>query len=502
MPSQRTISRRTKKRSDALNINSRPTGSDFVEKTVPGMYPFWSTTTKEILNSPKVSYDELQMMINLDGHARALYNMIKMPILRNTNRAFIKPPLGGEGGPETEFIRSNLLGRRHEGGMTIPFKRVTAHQCLATLFGFKVFEKVPDMPGTVVDDGFIRIRKLAPRDSRTISFITDETGGFDGFRQRTYWQGQYINRLVERRNAVYFAVNEEEKPMYGNSMFMAAYNHFDKKHKMYYVVHLALAIGAMKPRLAKATAAVSFDERQKFLNALSNLGTNSAMLIPQGFEILDSKLVDGAVTGLPYMEILAEHNMEMSKSILAQALDVGTSGGTGGGFSLSKNHFDFLVMALEGLQDDMMDMWNDYVIPDLITWNFPGSLNFPKIVLPPFTSETRDLMADVFKSVTAARTIPWSPEFMAQMEKKMATEIDLEVPDRAIDDQMARRIAADQLEQAVQEASIAISKDAGKTNASQLIADPKFWAWAESYADRILAEQTQLALVSGDGDIE
>lgn len=503
MVSERTRSRRRLKRRQNLGIADRPTRSQFnSEISVPGNYPFWTNQTREVLHTPRVSYDELQMMINLDGHARALYNMIKMPILRNTERAFIKPPDDGSDVEEkTAFIKRNLLGTRAQGGMTIPFKRITAHQCMATLFGFKVFEKVWDEPGTTVDDDFIYLRKLAPRDSRTITFISDRTGGFDGFRQRTYWQGNYIDRRVERDRAIYFAVNEEERPMYGNSMFMPAYNHFDKKHKMYYVVHLALAIGALKPRLATAKGNLSQAEQQKFLNALSNLGTNAAMIVPNGYEILDSKVVDGAVTGLPYMEIIHEHNSEMSKSILAQALDVGTDGASGGGFALSKNHFDFLVMALEGLQDDMMDMWNHYLIPELIDWNFGDAANVPKLVLPPFTSEIRELMADVFKAITSAREIPWSPEMVAELEKKMNTELDLKVEDRAIDDNQARRIAQQELEQAMEEASLAIGQDARKVSAEKLLEDKRFVAWAASYSEKIREKQLAVAYPD-DGDYE
>lgn len=492
MVSDRTLRRRRSVQLKGSGLSPRPTGSDFVERGAPGYYPFAGFQYREVANVPKVSYDELQLMIDLDGHARALFNVLRRPILRNTKRAYIAPSGINEGQKEAEFIDSNLLLPRHMGGMTIPLTKVFGHMCMAFIFGFKPFLKVYDRPGSVVDDDYIRLRKLAPRDPRTISFLVDNTGGFDGFRQRVHWQGRYIDETFSRNETVYYAVDEEEKPLYGKSLFLPAYNHFDKKHKMYYVIHLALAVGALSPRLATAKGNVSNEDKEAFLKALGNLGTNAAMLVPNGFEILDTQL-EGAKTGLPYIEILQEHNMEMSKSILAQAIDIGTNGGTGGGFSLSKNNFDFLVMALEGIQEDMADMFNNFIIPDLINWNFKTK-NYPRLVLPPFSSEIRDLLSDTFRAVTSAREIPWSPEFMTELEKKMAGELNIEVPQQALDDNQAMRVAERELKQAMEEANLAIGKDASKVSASNLLKDPRFIKFAERLSERVRNSYVKEAL--------
>ncbi len=502
MVSQRTQRRRRRRRRDQRSIAPEPgiTGA-YSELTVPGNYAFGGIDYRELLNQKPVRPEEIQLMVDIDGHARALFNAIKRPILRNAQRVFIKPPSKDKGLEEAEFISSNLLSPRHEGGMTIPFVKQIAHMCTAFLFGFKVFEKQFDRPGTVIDDGRIRLRKLAPRDSRTITFIVDDKGGLDGIKQRTSWRGRIIDRELNRDRMVYFAIDEEESPFYGKSIFLPSYYHFDKKHKLYYITHLALAVGAMAPRMAKAKPAIPEADKQKFLEALSNLGTNAAMLVPDGFELLDQQLASGSTSSLPFMEMIRHHDLMMSQSLLAQVVDVGTSE-RGGGFSLSKNHLDMLNMAIESMMFDMGEMYNNFVIPELIEWNF-GSGLYPRLVFPPLTEDIKDATSEIFHKMITARESNLSPEFAAEIEKEMADTLGLEVDSAAIEANQLRIAAQRELEKAMEEANEAIGQDVTKMSADQLLQEPKFIAWAEAYTERVRSRTLIGARTSDDdGDVD
>lgn len=482
MVSDRTNRRRKQRNRDASGIAPLPsTTGAYHELTVPGNYPFGGMSYQELTNPKPVSYDELQLMLDLDGHARGLYNVFRGPIIRGAKYVRVQEAKGGT--KEAEFIHSNLLLPRHLGGTTIPFTKNVAQFCTAFVNGFKAMEKVFDPPNTVVSDGMIRLRKLAPRDSRTITFKLDRHGGFDGIIQRTSWQGQLIEEELSNKRSLYYAVNEEEVPFYGKSLFQTGYYHFDKKHKAYFIVHLALAMGALPPRLGKAAPATSVDDRMKFLDALSNLGTNAAMLIPDGFEILPEQFKTVSAN-LPYMELIEHHNLEMSKSFVAQFIDIGTGGGAGGGFSLSKNHADALNIAIENRMNEIEDIYNNHVIPELIHWNF-GTTNFPRIEFMPLSDDIKNTMIDIFQKVLTARESPLAPEFMAALEKEMADYLGLDVEDTAIDDNQKRRVAQQQLEQAMEEANAAVGSDVKKMSVQQLLSNKQFIDWAQELSERV-----------------
>lgn len=487
--SSRRTRRRLNKRRAVQNISPEPAISGtYNEITKPGNYPFGGIDYKEIINTKPVSYDELQLMVDMDGHARGLFNALRVPILRNAQNAFIKPSKNGQGEKEAEFIHDNILGIRAAGGMEIPFTKITAHQCMAMLYGFKAFEIKHDRPGTVVDDEFIRLRKLGPRDSRTVSFLVNDDGDFDGIRVRTSWKGRTVNKELKKERSIYFAIDEEESPFYGKSLFLPSYYHFDKKHKIYFITHLALAVGAMAPRLAKAQPAISEKDKQTFLDALSNLGTNAAMLIPDGFEILENKFAAGQPGRYPFMDMIRHHDLMMSQSVVAQVVDIGTGAGAGGGFSLSKNHLDMLNLFIESKMFDMGNMWNFGLIPELIEWNF-GTKNFPEVVFPPLTSEIREATSEIFNKMIVARENRLSPEFAAEIEEEMSDFLGLDVDKEAITANQNRLIAQAELEQAMEEANQRISKDIADMSVPELLQDPEFISFAEELFDRVNNKQ-------------
>lgn len=492
--SSRRVRRRRNKRRSLTSISPEPAISGtYNEITVPGNYPWGGIDYKEVINTRPVSYDELQLMVDMDGHARSLFNALRRPILRNAQNVFIKPVKSGVGEEEAEFIHNNLLGIRPLGGMEIPFTKIVAHQCMAMLFGFKAFEIKHDRPGTIVDDNKIRLAKLGPRDSRTVTFLTDDKGGFDGIRVRTSWKGRLVDKSLTKDRSVYFAVDEEENPFYGKSLFLPSYYHFDKKHKIYYITHLALAVGAMAPRIAKAQSSISEADKKTFLDALSNLGTNAAMLIPDGFEILDQKSIGGQPGRYPFMDMIRHHDLMMSQSLLAQVVDIGTGAGAGGGFSLSKNHLDMLNMLIEQIMFDMGNMWNFELIPELIDWNF-GTQNYPKLVFPPLTTEIKEATAEIFNKMITARENRLSPEFAAEIEEEMSTFLGLDVDTEAIKANQERLIAQEELEIAMEQANARVSRSDNRNDfmnmsVPELLQDPEFLNWAEELTDNISKKQ-------------
>ncbi len=483
MVSKRTIRRRRKRASKDTGIVESAMPIMFDELTKPGPLPWGGLNFGEVAKVDKVDPALIQHMIDMDGQARSLFNALRQPILRNAKKIEIEPPRIDEGQAETDFIRSVLKAPRHEGGMKTSFVQTTASQCMAFVSGFKTFENVYDRPGTIIDDGMIRVKYLKAHDPRTITFEVDDKGELSAVFQRINWKGRSINKKLDIDKFSLFALQEEETPYYGKSWFLPAYYHFDKKHKLYYILHLALSVGAIRPRVARARGAISDRDKKTFLDALSNLGANSALLLPDGFDLPKDQQIELGRGSLPYIDAIEHHDMQMARSMLMQFLNIGSGSSGGAGFSMSKNHLDFASFTLEGVMDDMADMWNNKVIPELITWNF-GTRNFPRVKFPPFTDEIRDMMADSFNKIIGVRETPLSPEFITEMERKMAEEFDLDITPQQHDEQKARLIAKTEMEQAMEEANVAIAEDTLNKPTEELLRSPEFIHFAVQVADR------------------
>lgn len=477
MVSQRTARRRKAQRAVSSMITPKPNGLSYTEQTVPGNYPWGGINYQELIKVSPVSYDDLQTMLDLDGQARGLFNLLRRPIQRNMQRASIESWKPNAGEQEAEFCFNNFMMPRQMGGTIIPFSRNIGQLCNAMVFGSSTFELVYDRPGSVVDDEYVRMQKLGYRDPRTVTYLVDEHGEFNGFRQRTNWRGMFINKVVDRANAAYFAIDEAEQPVYGKSMFLPAYFHFDKKHKLYYTTHLALAVGAIPPRVAKAKMTTSDADKRTFLEALGNLGTNAAMLVPEGFEILQKAIEVGNNGNLPFIDMIRHHDIEMAKSVVGQVLDIGLDT-NGGGFSVGKNHMDMLIETLENTQQNMCDFYNYRIFPQLVQWNF-GTTNYPRIKVPLFTSDMTDMLVDIFSKVLNARQPNLSPEFMSELEKSMAKELGMNIDEEAIDQASANRIMQEQVQQAMDQANAAMGKHLSSMTVDEIVRDPKFLKFAE-----------------------
>jgi hypothetical protein len=495
--SQRTSRRRQRRRDKERGFVNSSSQIGFGQVTVPGNYPFAGFQSDELIRISEVKPQEIQMMLDMDGHARALFNIFRRPILKQARVARVLPRKknGSDGEKEAEFCHDMLTDPRSLGGMKTPFVKTVAQQTMAAVFGNRVFEKIWDPPGSVVDDEFVRINRLMALSNSGVTFLVEDNGTFKGIRFRATWKNETIDKTLTPERVAYISIDDEETPYYGKSLFLPAYYHFDKKHKLYYILHLALSVGALPPRIARSKMSMNDDTKKTFLNALGQLGANAAIMMPDGITLPKDEQLTGAATALPYVEAINHHNMEMSKSVLMQFVDIGTGDSGGGGFSLSKNHLDFAMMGLEHLMGEVTDMWNQQVFPELIWWNFK-SKNVPILEFPTLESDTREAILEIFSKILTARETPVSPEFIAEMEKKVALEFGFELDDEEVMENQKRRIAQEELEQAMEQANRDIGAAVSKMETADILKDSGLMnymsGWWEStsrkISDRIVSE--------------
>lgn len=373
----------------------------------------------------EVTIDQLIRMRRTDGQARALYRLVTLPIRAALTTATFVPADNVEGGDaEAEFIDQLFNLPPNAGGMSVPFTRVIAQMLQAIFDGFAPFEMVYWIPtaGPLKDKW--TLKKLNYLPANTVKFLVTEDGSFDGFRQVTQKPGGLILDVkIPREASVYYAAQEEENKFYGLSYFQSAYYHYDKKVKLYYLMHLAAQRSAVGTRVGTVPEDHSTDELNAFRQGLSDLGVAQWMTKPEGY--LVELLKEGG--SFDFLSYINHHNSQMSKSILAAFFD--ENQGTGGDASLvdfGKQTDSLFVMMLQTIMTEVASIINHYIIPRFIDWNFSSS-KYPEFRWGPFTDDQKNSIQEVFTSLAGIQGGNFTKEFFREAEKKLADEFGLEI---------------------------------------------------------------------------
>lgn len=381
----------------------------------------------------EVTISQLVRMRQTDGQARALYRLITLPIRAALQNATFVPADNIEGGEEeAEFIDQLFNLPPNAGGMSVPFTRVVAQMLQAIFDGYAPFEMVYDQPTTGPLKGKWTLKKMNYLPADTVKFLVTEDGSFDGFRQITQKPGgKILDVKIPRDACVYYAAQEEENRFYGLSYFQSAYYHYDKKVKLYYLMHLAAQRSAVGTRVGTVPEDHSTDELNAFRMGLSDLGIAQWMTKPEGY--LVELLKEGG--SFDFLSYINHHNSQMSKSILAAFFD--ENQGTGGDASLvdfGKQTDSLFVMMLQTIMTEIASIINHYIIPRFIDWNFSSS-KYPEFRWGPFTDDQKDAIQDVFKAIAGIQGGNFTKEFAREIEKKVATEFGLEIDYETIEEE-------------------------------------------------------------------
>lgn len=389
----------------------------------------------------EVTIDQLVKMRRTDGQARALYRLVTLPIRAALQTATFVPAENQEGGEdESEFIESLFTLPPSAGGMSVPFTRVVAQMLQAIFDGFAPFEMVYWQPKTGPLKGKWTLKKLNYLPANTVKFLVTEDGSFDGFRQVTQKPGgKILDVKIPRDACVYYAAQEEENKFYGLSYFQSAYYHYDKKVKLYYLMHLAGQRSAVGTRLGTIPEDHDPLEAQAFRKGLSDLGVAQWMTKPETYTV--ELLKEGG--SFDFLSYINHHNSQMSKSILAAFFD--ENQGTGGDASLvdfGKQTDSLFVMMLQTIMAEIAAIINHYIIPRFVDWNF-NSAKYPEFRWGPFTDDQKDAIQDVFTSLAGIQGGNFTKEFFRGTEKKLADEFGLEIDYESIEKEEEEALKAE-----------------------------------------------------------
>ncbi len=372
---------------------------------------------------------QLVAMRRMDGQARALYSLLTMPI-----RAALKGStfIAADGGDkEAEFIEQVFTLAPENGGMTVTLQRVMAQLLQALFDGFAPFEKVYHIPTKGPLKGKVVLKKLMYLPVETVTFVTDKKGGYRGLRQRASFAGETTDVYIPPQYAFYYTAREEENAYYGVSYFQAAFYHYDKKMKQYFLGHLASQRAAVGTRVGTVPATATAKAKREFAESLANLAFAQYMMFPEGFEV--EILREGA--SFDFLNYINHHNSQMSKSVLAAFFDESQGSGSNDTAMIggSGPGDDWFNLQLQAIQDEIASVFNTHVIPDVIDANFSGG-KYPKFKWGQLTEDQKAAVAKTFATLsTAGANTTVTPEFMREMEKKQAEELGFQIDYDAIE---------------------------------------------------------------------
>ena len=289
-----------------------------------------------------------------------------------------------------EFIDSNL----HDG-LTVPMSHVLEDVLKMYEDGYSVLEKVHEMrewsPQRKASNTrqFTMLKKLAVRPASTITKINyDNNGGPLSVEQNALQADGSVNQItLDIANIVIFTFGRNGGDLTGKSLLRTAYSHW------YYKTHLYKIDAIQKERhslgIPKGKLLPGFTQASKeaMRTLLRNLRTNEEafMLLPPNVDVEIA-----FPTGHP-VEVLQSanhHNLMILLNVLAQFTALGLES-SGGGRATAGAQVDMFMKAFRYVANVICDMFNMYVIPELVVWNYP-TRNFPTLKVRNI-GETRDL---------------------------------------------------------------------------------------------------------------
>ena len=370
----------------------------------------------EVINTDKITVSDLVKMRQEDGTASALYNIMTLPIMANPFSIEADPE--DVDGVQAAFVKEALTRPSYKGGMSTPFSLVIADALRAVLEGYRLFEKV----WTINEDGKLVYRKIASRDNSTLKILSDDRGGFNGVKQEAYIGGKFQTVIIPRDKCFLFTFGKEKNWLVGESAFRAAYYHYDKKHRLYYLAHQAVQQFAISPKLGIAPPKATQDDIDNAVAALDEFGTNSSAALPNGWTMADVRN-GGRIDPLTLID---HHDAAMARSILAHFIMLG-SGGSTGSWALSSDQSDMFILALRGLMDNLEEHITAYIVADLINYNFEVP-HYPKFKFADLTTATTNIVKDTFSKVLD-KDPGKVPDYVIEgVVQRMAELLEIEVP--------------------------------------------------------------------------
>lgn len=356
-----------------------------------------------------------------DAKAQTLESVLSLPI--RSTPFYIKQ---GRAKKEVfERIQRILTQPANNGGMTTPMNLIIAQMCNAFVYKKSFFEKVWTVDEDAERSGF-KYSKVAWRPPTTCAIERDAgTGAFRGFRQMPLRLDDTDEKKFDPMRAFVYIHGSHRDPMEGVSDLLVTQWCYRTKQKIRFLWYQFLEGQALPKTIVKnqdGDAAVNAAKKIVGLKSGGIVGIDSSNEI----DTLESS-GRGAAEFRAAMQWL---DSESSGSVLAGFTDLGAmaAGGTGS-FALSKDQTDFFLMSREAEKKEMQDFINQYLVADLVRWNFGPTEIAPLFEFGPINQDDATAAISLLQA-TAQTPVNQSvlpQEFFDELTIRVAGFLELDV---------------------------------------------------------------------------
>lgn len=356
-----------------------------------------------------------------DAKAQTLESVLSLPI----RSAPFHIKQGRASDKVYERINRILTSPANNGGMSTPMNLIVAQMCNAFVYKKSFFEKVwtadrhPDGSGVKYD-------KVAWRPPSTCAVVRDEkTGAFKGFRQMPIRLEDTDEKVFEPHRAFVYIHGTHRDPMEGVSDLHVTQWCYKTKQKIRFLWYSFLEGQSLPKTIVSAD-----DETEATAAAKKIIGLRGGGVVGVSSRISVDPLESSGRGAAEFKAALQWLDSEASSSVLAGFTDLGAAAASGiGSFALSKDQTDFFLMSREAEKREMQDHINQYLVADLVRWNFGPEEIAPTFEFGPINQDDASAAISLLQA-TAQTPVNQSvlpQEFFDELTLRVAGFLELDV---------------------------------------------------------------------------
>lgn len=375
----------------------------------------------ELFDYRRPSVREIEGMLDHDPYAHALEKAITLP-LRGAPLS-IEPHPNDSG--EAAFVKHVLTGAPEDGGMTTPLGTLVEQMCAAIFRKRAYFEKVWQVIEDGPYQGFHGYRKLAYRPASTCTVNIDDNGSFNGFTQTGFRDNKrHLKEHFLPKKCFVYIHDQATRPLEGRGAGDAAFTQYIDKLKVKRLWFAFLQDHALGTLLGTYTGGDRNGEDALLAKMRTARGGGA---IVKGIDEDISRL-ESQRHGSQFIEALHFLNGEMGVSCLAMFLGLGKQGDRGS-WALSVDQSDFFVQSLVSELRDFAQSLTDYVIHDLVYFNFGKNAAYPKAVFGALSDAAKAKALDIWKEIVVTPQHAVKPAVLEAIENMALAALEIDPDD-------------------------------------------------------------------------
>jgi hypothetical protein len=365
---------------------------------------------------------QLQEMLDNDGKARSLEQVLSMPIIGAGWR--VTPGEGNSDHKTSQWIEDILRRDTPNGGMSTPMEYLIAQMTSAFVMRRSYHEKVFKQD----EDNQIVYDKIAYRPTDTCTMLRDKrTGDLLGFNQWVF--GKPIQVSVVLPYALVYVHGQHRNPVKGISDLQITYQNYRTKEKLKYLWFTYCEVMSLPRTIVLATSDSAAKKAAQTIAALKNAGVAG---IPKEWVSEIMPLPFNTDSADSFQEAIGYLDSDSALSLLAGFTDLpsramgtgtlGSGGGSRGSYGLSASQIAFFLTIMRAYAGELASFVTDGVIKDLVRWNKGTDVQIPQFEIGPIQT------TDVQQSFTLLQALASSPNL--QVPRQFMEELTLDIADQ------------------------------------------------------------------------